>query len=64
MKKGVKQVISGMALFLAVVGGWLLWPYFQVPELPTGFASGNGRIEATEYDIATKRAGRVEKVLV
>ncbi len=38
--------------------------YFREPELPAGFASGNGRIEATEYDIATKRAGRIAAVLV
>ncbi len=63
MKKGVKQLISGVTLFLTAVGGWLLWQHFQVPELPTEFASGNGRIEATEYDIATKRAGRVGEVL-
>jgi HlyD family secretion protein len=31
--------------------------------LPDGFASGNGRIEATEYDIATKRAGRIATVV-
>ena len=64
MKIGVKQVISGAVLLLAVVGGWLLWQRFQAPTLPTEFASGNGRIEATEYDIATKRAGRVGEVLV
>jgi len=32
--------------------------------LPAGFASGNGRIEATEYDIATKRPGRIATVAV
>ena len=29
-----------------------------------GFVSGNGRIEATEIDVATKLAGRVEDILV
>jgi HlyD family secretion protein len=29
-----------------------------------GFASGNGRIEATEVDVATRLPGRVEEVLV
>ncbi len=37
--------------------------YFRGPVLPAGFASGNGRIEATEYDVATKRAGRIAAVL-
>jgi HlyD family secretion protein len=34
------------------------------PKLPAGFASGNGRIEATEYDIATKHPGRIATVSV
>lgn len=29
-----------------------------------GFASGNGRVEATEIDVATKLAGRVKAILV
>jgi HlyD family secretion protein len=33
-------------------------------EPGAGFASGNGRIEATEVDVATKLPGRVEDVLV
>ncbi len=32
--------------------------------LPPGFAASNGRIEATEVDIATKIAGRIETILV
>jgi len=64
MKKGVKQLTGGVVIVLMVIGGWLLWQYLQTPELPEGFASGNGRIEATEYDISSKRAGRVTEVLV
>jgi HlyD family secretion protein len=45
-------------------GGSVLWRSWQVEKLPPGFASGNGRIEATEVDVATKQAGRVEAVLV
>ena len=53
------------ALLLAALGGggyWLYW--LHQPRLPPGFASANGRIEAQEYDIATKRAGRVVEVRV
>jgi HlyD family secretion protein len=32
--------------------------------LPPGFAVGNGRIEATEVDVATKLPGRIDEVLV
>ena len=31
--------------------------------LPPGFAKSNGRIEATQIDIATKLAGRIKEVL-
>jgi HlyD family secretion protein len=31
-------------------------------ELPEGFASGNGRIEATEVDVASRHAGRLVSV--
>ncbi len=40
----------------------LWWTFLRVPPL-VGFVSGNGRIEATEIDIATKFAGRVDAVL-
>jgi len=50
-------------LVIAGVGGWFAWEYLRQPELPEGFASGNGRIEATEFDIATKLPGRLVEVL-
>jgi HlyD family secretion protein len=51
---------------VVVVGAlaYLGWKFFQPRELPDGFASSNGRIEATEIDVATKLAGRIEEVLV
>lgn len=56
--------ITGAVMVIAVIGGGFAWQYFQEPGLPEDFASGNGRIEATEFDIATKQAGRLEDVLV
>lgn len=38
--------------------------YVRGPQLPAGFASGNGRIESTEYSIASKRAARIAAVEV
>jgi HlyD family secretion protein len=53
------------ALGLVAVAGAAYWFYWlRQPPLPPGFASANGRVEATEYDIATKRAGRVVEVRV
>lgn len=63
MKFNVKQAIGITVLILATGGAWMVWQQLQSPALPEGFASGNGRIEATEYDIATKYAGRVAEVV-
>jgi len=56
---------ASIILLLAImgIGGWFAWKYFQEPVLPEGFASGNGRIEAVETDIATKLPGRLVEVL-
>lgn len=58
-----KRITPLVILVIVVVGGVLIWKTYQEPGLPVGFASGNGRIEATEYDIATRRSGRVREVL-
>ncbi|MEG6507698.1 HlyD family efflux transporter periplasmic adaptor subunit [Methyloligella sp. 2.7D] len=49
---------------VAVIGaaGWVAWLYLWPSGLPDTIASGNGRIEATEIDIAAKIAGRVEDI--
>jgi len=51
---------------VAVVAGALYgaWHFLQPKGLPAGLASGNGRIEAVEIDIATKSGGRVKDILV
>lgn len=50
-----------------LVGGialWYGWRTLQDDGPGSGFASGNGRIEATEVDVAAKLAGRIEEILV
>jgi HlyD family secretion protein len=49
------------ALLLA---GFSAWHYLQPKGLPEGFASGNGRIEGVEIDVATKIPGRIREILV
>ena len=52
-------------IVLAVIGlGWYGWTTFRNAGPGKGFASGNGRIEATEVDIATKLGGRVDAIYV
>jgi HlyD family secretion protein len=48
-------------LAVAAFYGWRAW---QPAGLPSGIASGNGRIEAVEIDVATKLAGRLQEVAV
>ncbi|MDR3538758.1 MAG: HlyD family efflux transporter periplasmic adaptor subunit [Acetobacteraceae bacterium] len=48
---------------VAGVGAYSAWQLVAPRGLPAGLASGNGRIEAVEIDIATKAAGRVTEVL-
>jgi len=58
-----KWVSIILLLTITGIGGWFAWQYLQEPVLPEGFASGNGRIEATETDIASKLPGRLVEVL-
>ena len=56
---------AGLTLLVVLaVAGTLTWKYIQPKGLGVGFASGNGRIEAVEYDIAAKSPGRISEMLV
>jgi len=58
---------AGLAGGLIILVFVLLYHIFSDTDrnkLPEGFAKGNGRLEATEVDIATKLAGRLAEVLV
>lgn len=61
LKQGLVAVVLAA---LVGVGGYLYWQKSTGSELPDGFASSNGRIEAVRVDVATKMAGRVDEVLV
>ena len=41
---------------------FFLWQHLQPEKLGEHFAYGNGRIEATEIDIAAKTAGRIKDI--
>ena len=49
---------------LAVFGAAQAWRIWRPQDSGAAFVSGNGRIEATEIDIAAKAPGRVARILV
>ncbi|MDX9875160.1 MAG: HlyD family efflux transporter periplasmic adaptor subunit [Spongiibacteraceae bacterium] len=58
-----KSTLIMGAVVLALLG-WYGWSQLSDQGPGEGFISGNGRIEATEIDIATRLPGRVEEILV
>lgn len=60
IKRHLTWWIIGIVVVVAAVAWWMLRP----AGVPEGFAASNGRIEATEVDIATKIAGRIDTILV
>jgi len=51
-------------VILAIVAtGIFSWQYYHRPQGPESFASGNGRIEATSVNVATKTSGRLPRIL-
>ena len=63
MQSPVVRRVLVLALLLALAGGiLLLLEYNRGLGLPPGIASGNGRLEATEVDVATKVPGRLAAV--
>ncbi|CAG9419268.1 HlyD family secretion protein [Providencia alcalifaciens] len=64
MKINKRKVSFYLILVLAITAaGYYYWNQ-NSSSLPEGFAQSNGRIEATEIDIATKTAGRIDTILV
>jgi len=45
-------------------GGWFAWQHWKTPDGLADFAWSNGRIEATEVNLATKLSGRLISVAV
>jgi len=59
-----KKTISTLILIgIVLAAGAALWWTLRPVGLPVGIVAGNGRIEATEIDIATKTAGRVVEIM-
>jgi HlyD family secretion protein len=50
-------------IVVAIAGAWA-WKNSRPAKPEAGLVSGNGRIEATEVDVAAKMAGRIDEILV
>ncbi|AEB86722.1 HlyD family efflux transporter periplasmic adaptor subunit [Alicycliphilus denitrificans] len=64
MNPTVKKWIPAAIAVALAVSGYVYWTGHRDAGPGEGFVSGNGRIEATEVDVATKLAGRVQAILV
>ncbi len=60
----VKKLWLAGAAVLVAGAAYMAWGPGRDEGPGEGFASGNGRIEATEIDVATKLPGRVDAILV
>ncbi|SUC26948.1 Macrolide-specific efflux protein macA precursor [Providencia rustigianii] len=64
MKTNNRKIVFYIILVLVIVAGGFYYWSMNSSDLSGGFAQSNGRIEATEIDIATKTAGRIDTILV
>src|SRR5437660_866691 len=63
MASNRKRWLIALLAVVLVAGGYFAWQRLGSSNLPPGFATGNGRIEAVEIDIATKTPGRIRDIL-
>lgn len=62
-KSSSRLFLVPLLVALAAAGGFGYWKSLQ-DRLPEGLYEGNGRLEATEVQVATKYPGRLAEVLV
>lgn len=62
-KSPSRLFIAPLLIALVAAGGFGYWKSLQ-DRLPEGIYEGNGRLEATEVQVATKYPGRLAEVLV
>ncbi|HWA49699.1 MAG TPA: HlyD family efflux transporter periplasmic adaptor subunit [Dongiaceae bacterium] len=61
----LRSIILGLVVLVGVAGGaYAVWQRYQSDSLPDGFARANGRVEATQIEIASKLPGQLLEVRV
>jgi HlyD family secretion protein len=64
MKTNRNRWLTALIVVGVAAAGYFAWLKLGGDNLPPGIATGNGRIEAVEIDIAAKTAGRIREILV
>ena len=59
-----KYWLAALAALTLAIAAYVLWQQRGSGDLGPGFVSGNGRVEATEIDVATRLGGRVRDISV
>jgi len=62
VRRYLKPALGVLLLALVAVAAYFIWQHYRAKGLGEGFASGNGRIEAVELDIAAKAPGRISEM--
>jgi len=59
------KIALGVAIAGVILGGagWAYWRFSTDDALPVGLVVANGRVEATQIEIAAKSAGRILEIL-
>lgn len=63
-KSWIRKLIPLIIIIAVLAIAYYVWASTRVEGYGPGFAGGNGRLEATEIDIATKLAGRIIEIHV
>jgi HlyD family secretion protein len=62
LRRYLKPIVGIALVLIAGIAAYLIWQHFRPKGLGEGFASGNGRIEAVEFDVAAKSPGRISQM--
>ena len=63
-RRRLSRLALALLVLIAAAGGGYYWWSTRPAGLPVGIASGNGRLEADEIDIATKFPERIARLFV